>query len=157
MNITLHKTTLEDLEILFLFQADEEANQVAAFNSENPSDKDAYMSKWTRIVANPAINMQSIFIEDNIVGSVIHFDLGDETNISYWIDRAHWGKGIASKAVKAFLTSTDKKTLWGRVAYDNVGSQKVLEKNGFIKTGIETGFANGRGKEIEEFVYKVEL
>lgn len=157
MTIALKKTTLEDLENLFVFQADEEANQVAAFNSEHPKDKKAYMEKWSKIVANPSINMQSIFVADKIVGSVIHFDIMDETNISYWIDRAQWGNGIASKAVQQFLTTTDKKTLYGRVAYDNIGSQKVLERNGFVKTGTELGFANGRGKEIEEYIYKLEL
>ncbi len=157
MNLRLQKTTVEDLEQLFLFQADEEANYIAAFNSENPSDKEAYMKKWTGIVNRDDCYMQTIWVDDVIVGSVIHFDLGDETNVSYWIDRPQWGKGIATKGLQMFLETTDKKILYGRVAYDNAGSQKVLEKNGFVKTGTETGFANGRGKEIEEFIYKLEL
>lgn len=156
MNLRLQKTTVEDLEQLFLFQADEEANYLAAFNSENPSDKEAYMKKWTGIVNRDNCNMQTIWVDDVIAGSVIHFDLGDETNVSYWIDRPQWGKGIATKGLQMFLETTDKKILYGRVAYDNTGSQKVLEKNGFVKTGTETGFANGRGKEIEEFIYVLE-
>jgi len=157
VNMQLRKTTTEDLETLFVFQADEESNRVAAFNSPDPKDKSAYMKKWTKIVANPAINMQTIFVDDILAGSVIHFDLGDETNISYWIDRQHWGRGIASKAVQQFLGTTGKKVLFGRVAFDNIGSQKVLERNGFVRIGAERGFANGRGEEIEEFVYKLEL
>lgn len=156
MNITLKKTTAKDLETLFVFQADEESNRVAAFNSEDPKDKEAYMAKWTKIVANPAINMQTIYDDDKILGSVIHFDLGDETNVSYWIDRQHWSKGIASNALNMFLKTTDKKLLHARVAFDNIGSQKVLEKNGFKRTGSEQGFAHGRGKEIEEYIYLLE-
>lgn len=57
MNITLKKTTIEDLEHLFLFQKDEEANRMAAFNSKDPKDKQAYMDKWTGIVQRPDINM----------------------------------------------------------------------------------------------------
>ncbi|MCB0698501.1 MAG: GNAT family N-acetyltransferase [Chitinophagales bacterium] len=156
MNITLRKTELADLDTLVIFQTDEEANHIAAFNSENPKDKGAYMAKWSKIVERPDINMQTIVIDNAIAGSVIHFDLGDETNVSYWIDRPQWGKGIATKALQMFLGTTDKKTLHARVAFDNIGSQKVLEKNNFIRTGSEEGFANGRGREIEEFIYMLE-
>lgn len=156
MNIALRKTTVDDLEHLFLFQMDEEANYLAAFNSENPNDKEAYMKKWTGIVQRPDINMQSIFVDNKIVGSVVHFDMGDETNVSYWIDRPQWGKGFATKALEMFLADTDKKKLYGRVVFDNVGSQIVLEKNGFIKTGTETNYANGRKQEVQEYVYRLE-
>lgn len=156
MNITLKKTTIEDLEHLFLFQTDEEANRMAAFNSKDPKDKQAYMDKWTGIVQRPDINMQTIRVDDTVVGSVIDFDMGDERNVSYWIDRLQWGKGIATKALQLFLASTDKTTLYGRVAFDNIGSQRVLEQNGFIKVGSEVNYANGRKQEIEEFIYRLE-
>jgi len=45
--------------------------------------------------------------------------------------------------------------IFGRVAFDNYGSQKVLEKCGFIKVGKDKGSANARQKEIEEFIYKL--
>jgi [ribosomal protein S5]-alanine N-acetyltransferase len=50
-----------------------------------------------------------------------------------------------------------KKTrpIFGRVAFDNYGSQKVLEKCDFIKIGRDKGFANARQTEIEEFIYKL--
>ena len=48
----------------------------------------------------------------------------------------------------------------GRVAFDNFGSQKVLEKCGFIKIGSDKGFANARQTDrqtdIEEFIYKLD-
>lgn len=43
----------------------------------------------------------------------------------------------------------------GRVAFDNFGSQKVLEKCGFVKIGTDKGFASVRGTEIEEFTYEL--
>jgi RimJ/RimL family protein N-acetyltransferase len=42
------------------------------------------------------------------------------------------------------------------VAADNSGSIRVLEKNGFKRTGTERGYANARGREIEEFVYQLD-
>ena len=151
--MVLKKTIKSNLEILFSNQMDSEANQMAAFTSEDPSDKDAYMEKWSKKIINPKVNMQTIFIENKIVGSVLHFDMMEETNVSYWVGREHWGKGIATKALTLFLEKINKRPLVGRVAFDNYGSQRVLEKCGFISTRKEIGFSNARKKEIEEYVY----
>ncbi|MCB0662863.1 MAG: GNAT family N-acetyltransferase, partial [Saprospiraceae bacterium] len=75
---------------------------------------------------------------------------------TYWIDRAYWGQGIASKALATFLTLEPTRPLYGRVAFDNMGSQKVLEKCGFIKVGTDKGFANARGMEIEELIFRLD-
>ena len=45
--------------------------------------------------------------------------------------------------------------LHGIVAFDNFGSQTVLEKCGFVRIGNDKGFANARNAEIEEFVFSV--
>lgn len=154
--IKLDKTTKEDLETLFVFQTNKDGILMAAFTSENPNDKVEYMKKWAAIVDNPKIKMQTIRLENRIVGSVVHFDIMNETNVSYWIDQEFWGKGIATEALNEFIKGSDKRPLFGRVAYDNFGSQKVLEKCGFKVIGKEKGFANARKKEIEEFVYKLD-
>lgn len=74
---------------------------------------------------------------------------------NYWIDRKFWGQGIATTALKEFLNMEQARPIYGRVAFDNYGSQKVLEKCGFIKIGTDKGFANARQTEIEEFIYKL--
>lgn len=154
--ITLRKTIQEDLESLFLFQTNEEGIHMAAFTPEDPHDKAAYMQKWSAIIENPEIRMQTILLDDIIVGSVVHFDMFDETNVSYWIDHSHWGKGIATMALKEFIASTAKRPLYARVAFDNFGSQKVLERCGFNPIDKETNFANGRQMDVEEFVYRLD-
>lgn len=154
--IELTKTTLEDLESLFVFQTNKDGIWMAAFTAENPSDKEFYMTKWSKIVENPNIKMQTIRVGNKIVGSIIHFDVVEETNISYWIDQPYWGKGFATEGLNLFIKDSIKRPLFARVAYDNFGSQKVLEKCGFKLIGQDKGFANARNKEIEEFIYKYE-
>lgn len=151
----LKKTTLADLQLLFEFQTDSDANLMAAFTPENPNDKEAYLKKWTGIVNNPAINMQSIWVDGELVGSVIHFDMMGETNVSYWLNKAHWHKSIASAALQEFVKSSSKRPLYGRVAFDNFGSQRVLEKSGFVRMGSNEEFANARGTTILEYIYKL--
>jgi [ribosomal protein S5]-alanine N-acetyltransferase len=152
----LKKTTLQDLDSLFVFQTDEESNFLAAFTPEFPNDKEAYFGKWSKIIANPNINMQSIFIDDSIVGSIIKFQMGDDKEISYWLDRKFWGKGYCSKALSMFLESETDRPLNGRVAFDNLGSQRVLEKNGFVNKGHDRGYANARKAEILEYIYQLQ-
>ena len=154
--IKLTKTTVEDLETLFVFQSNKDGIWMAAFTAKDQSDKEFYINKWTKIVENPDINMQTIRFENKIVGSLVHFDMMEETNVSYWIDQQYWGKGFATEGLKAFIKDVAKRPLFGRVAYDNYGSQKVLNKCGFKLIGQDKGFANARNKEIEEFIYKLD-
>lgn len=83
------------------------------------------------------------------------FVVEGDTEITYWIDRNFWGQGIATRALKEFLAIETTRPIFGRVAFDNFGSQKVLKKCGFIKIGTDKGFANARQTEIEEFIYKL--
>ena len=79
----------------------------------------------------------------------------NEAGITYWIDRKFWGQGIATMALKGLLKIEQIRPIYGRVAFDNYASQKVLENCGFVKTGTEKGFANARQAEIEEYIYKL--
>ncbi len=79
----------------------------------------------------------------------------NDAEITYWIDRKFWGQGIATTALKFLLKEEQIRPIYGRVAFDNYGSQKVLEKCGFVKIGKDKGFANGRQAEIEEYIYKL--
>jgi ribosomal-protein-alanine N-acetyltransferase len=153
--ITLTKTEREDLDTLFQFQLDDEANRLAAFTSKDPSDKNAYIEKYAKHITDPTINMKTIKADGEIVGSVAKFVMHGDAGITYWIDRKCWGRGIASTALHEFLKIEPARPIYAGVAFDNYGSQKVLEKCGFIKTGEDKGFANARQTEIEEYIYKL--
>jgi Acetyltransferase (GNAT) domain len=59
-----------------------------------------------------------------------------EREVTYWIGRSYWGKGIATGALKAFLAVDQSRPLHARVAYDNVASHRVLEKCGFASSRL---------------------
>ncbi|HXS58332.1 MAG TPA: GNAT family N-acetyltransferase [Hanamia sp.] len=153
--LKLRPSEPSDLEFFFQFQLDKEAGYLAAFTPKNPTDKDAYFEKYTKHMNDPAINMQTILVDDIIAGSIAKFEMNGDTEVTYWIDRRFWGKGIATAALKTLLAIENTRPVFGRVAFDNYGSQKVLEKCGFVKIGTDKGFANARQAEIEEFIYKL--
>ena len=153
--LELRKTTLADLAVLFQFQLDREAIYLAAFTPLDPGNKEAYIEKFTKHLKDSTINMKTIIVGETIVGSIAKYEMEGKAEITYWINRDHWGKGIATRALKRFLLIETARPMYGRVAFDNFGSQKVLERGGFVKTGSDKGFANARQAEIEEFIYKL--
>jgi [ribosomal protein S5]-alanine N-acetyltransferase len=156
LDIKLTPTKISDLDFLFQFQCDKEGGYLAAFMPKDPTDKTAYISKYTKLLDDPSVNNQTILLDNNIVGSIAKFVIEGDTEITYWIDRKFWGQGIATKALKVMLELEATRPVFGRVAFDNFGSQKVLEKCGFTKIGTDKGFANARQAEIEEFIYKLD-
>nr|WP_317131122.1 GNAT family N-acetyltransferase [Sphingobacterium daejeonense] len=154
-DLQLRKTVLNDLEQLFEFQTDKEGIHQAAFTPKDPTDKNAYLAKYEKILQDPSTNNQTILLDNVIVGSMAKFILNGKTEITYWIDSKYWGKGIATKALSAFLEMMTDRPVFGRVTFDNFGSQKVLEKCDFVKVGENKGFANARQEEIVEFIYEL--
>ena len=128
--VKVRPTTEEDLNVLFHFQLDEEANYMAAFTPKQPLDLEAYLTKYRPFLDDPSINNQTILLEGEIVGSIAKFEIEGEAEITYWIDRQMWGKGIGAEALRQFFHVYKSRPLHARVAFDNRGSQKVLETNG---------------------------
>ena len=153
--VKLRQTEKPDLEFLFQFQLDKEADYLAAFTSKDHTDKEAYIEKFTKFLNDPTINMHTILVGETIAGSIAKFEIKGDAEITYWIDRSLWGKGIATNALKQFLKIETARPLFGRVAFDNLGSQKILKRCGFDRIGCDKGFSNSRQTEIEEFIYKL--
>ena len=155
VEIILRPTKDSDLEIFFQFQLDKEAAYLAAFTPKDTADKTAYIERYTKYLVDPTINTQTIIMDNGIIGSIAKFIMEGDAEITYWIDKDFWGKGVATAALNQFLLIETTRPLFGRVACDNLGSHRVLEKCGFVKVGADKGFANARQKEIEEFIYKL--
>jgi len=74
------------------------------------------------------------------------FDLG------YWLGRCFWGKGYASEATVGLLSWAESelgiKAITADFFEDNLASARVLEKTGFLRTGINTmRYSRGRSEE----------
>jgi ribosomal-protein-alanine N-acetyltransferase len=153
--VTLRPTQVADLTCFFEFQLDPEAAYLAAFMPAEPLGQAAYIAKYSAFLLDPTIHMQSIMVAGTLVGSLAKFERAGEAELTYWLDRAYWGQGIATQALRTFLVLEPSRPLIGRVAFDNIGSQKVLEKNGFVPIGRATGFAPARHAQLEELIYQL--
>ncbi|RSK50180.1 GNAT family N-acetyltransferase [Hymenobacter rigui] len=153
--IQLRPTQEADLPHLYAFQLDAEACRLAAFVPAENADRAAYLAKFQRFLHTPTIHMQSILVDGELAGSIAKFEIEGEAEITYWLDRRYWGRGVATAALRQFLTLEPARPLHGRVACDNFGSRKVLENCGFVPIGTDTGFAPARQTEVEEVIYQL--
>jgi RimJ/RimL family protein N-acetyltransferase len=65
-----------------------------------------------------------------------------------------WGRGIATAALAELLREVTVRPLFARAAAANAGSARVLLSNGFTRVGEETSYAEARGAEITEYIYR---
>ncbi|GCF06443.1 GNAT family N-acetyltransferase [Dictyobacter arantiisoli] len=155
--IVLRDVTMNDLPIFFDQQLDPEANYMAAFTTKDPADKDAFMAHWTRILSDETSSIQTILFDGQVAGSVSKYiDEDEQPEVTYWIGKPYWSKGIATRALIAFLNHIKDRPLYARAAKDNIGSLRVLEKCGFLRIGEGKGFSHARGEEVEEFLLRLD-
>ena len=146
----------DDLPIFFEYQLDKDANYMAAFTSKDPTDREAFNVHWEKIRTAETVVIKTIIYEEKVVGSVLSYEDEGKPEISYWLGKAYWGKGIATRALAEFLEKVNKtRPIYARMAKDNNGSGRVLEKCGFKVIGEGKGFANARGKKIEELLFEL--
>lgn len=155
--IKLREVEPDDLDIFFVHQQDSEAVYMAAFTAKDPADRAAFEAHWQRNLADEQTTNRTILVNGQVAGHVASFIMFGELEVTYWIDRAFWGQGIATRALIDFLENVQKKRpIHGRAAKDNLGSIRVLEKCGFKLIGEDKGYANARGKEISEVITVLE-
>ena len=151
--VSLRPVQPEDLDIYFENNRDPEAVQMAAFTAKDPDDREAFDAHWARIMASETVIIRTIEYGGRVAGSILKYEMEGDAEVSYWIGREFWGKGIATAALRQFIEELAVRPLYGRAAYDNLGSMRVLEKCGFERAGTDRYFANARDEEIEEIVY----
>ena len=156
MRCVLREVRDEDLAVLFEQWADPVAAHMAAFTAPDQLDRDVFERRSSRLRADETVITRLIVVDDEVAGTIGSWGAPDEREITYWIGRSYWGKGIATAALNAFLTVDPSRPLHARVAYDNVASHRVLETCGFRVVATERSFAQARSGEIEEFVLRLE-
>jgi RimJ/RimL family protein N-acetyltransferase len=156
MRCALREMRDDDLPVLFEQWADPVAAHMAAFTAPDHMDRDAFERRWSRLRADESVINRVIVVDGEVAGTIGSWGGPDEREVTYWIGRSYWGKGIATAALNAFLAVDTTRPLHARVASDNAASQRVLEKCGFRVVATDRGFAEARSEEVDEFVLRLE-
>lgn len=157
-NLSLRAVASTDLPVFFENQLDEDANWMAAFTAKDPTDQAAFMAHWQKILANKTVIIQTILADGEVAGSVLSYEDEGKPEVSYWLGKRYWGRGIATWALQEFLAQHNPmRPMYARVAKDNLASQRVLEKCGFRLIEEMSGYANARNAEISELLLVLDV
>jgi RimJ/RimL family protein N-acetyltransferase len=154
--VALRRVEDSDLDALFDQMREPESVWMAAFTAADPDDRSAFDAHMAMIRSSPENLLRAVTCDGQLVGSAGSFVADGQTEITYWIDRAAWGKGIATQALALLLELVPVRPLYARVASDNAGSMRVLRKSGFTIVGTEISFAPARQGEIEETILRLD-
>jgi len=156
-SITIRKVEPSDLETFYVHQLDPQAIRMAAFIGRDPKDKAAFEAHWNKILNSSRITQRTIVAEGQVAGYIGCFPHGEDMEVTYWLGREFWGRGLATQALNRMLHLVVDRPIFARAAADNSGSIRVLQKSGFKMIGKNKGFANGRGEETEEYIFRLDL
>src|SRR4051812_38042340 len=129
--LVLREVIDSDLPVFFEHQRDADAAAMAAFPSR---EHDAFMSHWARLRREPSNIARTIVCAGEVVGNVGSWIGEDRRLVGYWIGREFWGQGVATDALAAFVAEVQERPLHAFVAEHNVGSIRVLEKCGLVRS-----------------------
>ena len=141
--VQLRDVEADDLPLFFEHQRDPVAVALVAFRSR---DRAAFDQHWEKLLADDSCLKKTIIVVSAVsadssahqVAGYIGSWLSDgKREIGYWIDRALWGRGIATEALSAFLRLEQTRPLHAGVATHNAASIRVLQKCGFTILGPE--------------------
>ncbi|MFE2756395.1 GNAT family N-acetyltransferase [Actinosynnema sp. NPDC059335] len=156
MDVELREVTAADVLLFFDHQRDPEAVRMAAFTPADPSDRAAFLVRWARILADESAVARTVVFDGEVVGHVCRSTRSGRPEVTCWIGREHWGRGLATAALAAFLRQEPLRPVYARAAVDNVGSLRVLDKCGFVAVGEDVAFAEGRGGDVEGFILRLD-
>lgn len=151
----LREVRPEDLDRFFEHQQDPEANLMAAYAARNPSDRGVFDYHWSNLLHDPDTLVRTIDQDGEVAGAIICQVMDGIPELSFWTSRPFWGQGITTAAVDEFLATYPHRPITARVPADNIGSQKVLTRRGFVVTGEEQSFSNARAAVVTELLMQL--
>lgn len=153
MNIELRDRTEETVRVYFNMTRDEEIQSLCPQKAK--TEDEAVADFYETLSDNAKSYGRTIYIDGEYIGDIWCYCIDRDENpnamVSYCIfKKEYWGRGIGSIALEMFLKEiTEKLQLKSIGAFtyaNNIGSIRVLEKNGFVlsesfeEDGTESSF-----------------
>jgi RimJ/RimL family protein N-acetyltransferase len=151
--VRLRPMELGDLEALFAMHVDPASNAMAV---TIPRTQEAFYDHWHRSLQQDNITPRAILLDETFVGCISCFLIDGRMSLGYWIDRKHWGKGIATRAVKLILSEFDVRPIHATAATSNGASMRILEKSGFQLVSVRFAPATDRFPACEEASFRLD-
>jgi RimJ/RimL family protein N-acetyltransferase len=152
-HIELRDLDDDDLDAIFEMMRDPESVAMAAFTADDPTDREAFDLWIARQRQSPEVRCFVITENGGFAGSAAVFTVDGDREVSFWLARHAWGRGIATEALHLLVSHEPERPLYARAAANNTRSIAVLNKSGFTEVSRNVAFAPGLGLDVEEIVF----
>ena len=132
IHVRLREVGIPDLPALYAMQADPDSAAMAGVPSR---DHAAFLEHRAQVAADPEVVWLVIDVDGEVAGNVLCFIQHGRRVVGYWLVREHWGRGIATAALRELLEVVGERPLYATVSTSNAGSRRVLAKCGFVQAG----------------------
>ena len=149
-DVALRPVEDDDLAVFFEHQRDPEATAMAAFPAR---EREAFDAHWAKIRADATTVQRTIVADGAVAGNIGGWEQDGQHLLGYWIGGQYWGRGIATAALAQFVNELSIRPLYAHVVAHNVGSIRVLEKNGFRRDRVQEAATPSPEDGIEEFIF----
>lgn len=156
--VTLKTFTSGDIDDFMEWATDDEVTKYMMWNSYNSrSEAESFFAN----VVEKHPWFKAICLGENVVGSIT-IDKGKgahscKAELGYVISRKYWGNGLATTAIQLAIqtgfSDLNVERIEAFVDPENIGSQRVLEKNGFKKEGLLRNWVVQKGIVKDRFIY----
>ncbi|MGI8819730.1 MAG: GNAT family N-acetyltransferase [Chthoniobacterales bacterium] len=127
---------------------------MSAFVCADPKDKVAFHAHWDKILNSSQITQRTIVAGGQVAGHIACYPDGENMEVTYWLGREFWGRGLATQGLHEMLHLVVDRPLFARAAADNIGSLRVLQKCSFqiIGTNKISPMAEAKSRKNTFFV-----
>ena len=145
-SLTLRPTCPEDAPAITRIAGDYEVSKwlVPVPHPYSLADAEAFLSD---VADGKAGDIWAIEVEGALCGMI-----GIGASLGYYLCPTKWGQGIITGAVRVAVDhhfeSTQAQKLTSYHFTRNIGSGRVLEKVGFVETGVQTSHSLARGEDV---------
>ena len=103
-HIELRDLDDDDLDAIFEMMRDRTAVEMAAFTAADPDDRDAFDAWIARERAAPEVATYVVTENGGFAGTAALFSVEGDREVTYWIARHAWGRGVATEALRILVS-----------------------------------------------------
>ena len=160
LSTTLRPMTEADIATVFALQYDQQGAAMAGVEGEFVAEE-VFRERMAALISAGAetSSVFTIMVGSAVAGTLSRIQgSSGKMQVSYWLDRAFWGKGIATAAFALMLAETPKALLgqpmYAAVIEDNGASIRVLEKFGFIPFKRREFLSAAHGEMKQQILFR---
>lgn len=161
-SISLRPLTAADIDSFMVWATDPEVTRYARWKPYQSREEG---EQFLKNVAEQHPWFQAIVLGEEVIGSMtLDRGKGDyycKAELGYVSAKKYWGRGLMTQAVQLALQrgfqELDVARIEAFVSPLNIGSQRVLEKNGFLHEGIMRKAVLRQGNLEDLFLYAIVL